>query len=115
MEASNMPAFCPPNVSVSDIWLNHGISHCFMDTASCSIIGGFILIFGLIQMVIYRKYSTQIDSRRIRPSCLYKLQILLMLLLPVLVVVRMDLQWKVYQGGALYGYMVSFDFQACLN
>lgn len=108
MEIQDMPAFCPPNVSVSDIWLNHGVSHCFMDTVSSSVIGGFILIFGMIQLVIYRKYSTQIDPRRIRPSCLLKFQIFLMLLLPVLVAVRMDLRWKFYEGGAIYGYMVSF-------
>jgi hypothetical protein len=29
-----------------------------------------------------------------------------MILLPILVAVRLDLRWKVYDGGAIYGYMV---------
>lgn len=107
MEVQEFPAFCPPNISISDIWVNHGVSHCFMDTVSSSVIGGFILLCGMIQLVIYRKYSTQIEPRRIRPSFFYKFQIFLMLLLPILVAVRLDLRWKYYDGGAIYGYMVS--------
>lgn len=100
------PAFCPPNVSISDIWVNHGVSHCFMDTVSSSVIGGFILLFGVSQLIIYRKYSTRIDSRRIKPSYLYKFQILLMLLLPILAAVRLDLRWKFYDNAPVYGFMV---------
>lgn len=102
-----MPAFCPPNITISDIWINHGVSHCFLDTVSSSVISGFILLFGLGQIFMYRKYATRIDPRRIRPSFLYKLQILLMLLLPILTAVRLDLRWKYYEGGAVYGFMVS--------
>jgi hypothetical protein len=78
-----------------------------MDTVSSSVIGGFILLFGMAQLVIYRKYSTVIDSRRIRPSFLYKFQIFLMVLLPALAAVRLDLRWKYYDGTPIYGYMVS--------
>lgn len=102
-----MPAFCPPNISLSDIWVNHGVSQCFMDTISSSVIGGFILLFGIVQLIIYRKYSTRIETHRIRPSFLYKFQITLMLLLPVLTAVRFDLRWKYYEGAEVYGFMVS--------
>lgn len=77
-----------------------------MDTVSSSFIGGFILLFGLAQLIIYRKYSTQIDTRRIRPSHLYKFQIFLMLLLPILAAVRLDLRWKFYDNAPVYGFMV---------
>lgn len=104
---SGMPAFCPPNVSISDIWVNHGVSHCFMETVASSTIGGFILLFGLAQLMIYKKYSTRIDARRLRPSFLYKFQIFLMVLLPLLAAVRLDLRWKFYDGVEVYGFMVS--------
>lgn len=104
---NKMPAFCPPNITISDVWINHGISQCFMDTVSSSVIGGFLLIFGIAQLVVYRKYSTRIDGRRLRPSFLYKFQIFLMLLLAVLTGVRLEMRWKFYEGAEIYGYMVS--------
>lgn len=107
LKMDKLPAFCPPNISISDVWINHGVSHCFIDTVSSSVIAGFIFIFGIVQLVVYRKYSTQIDPRRIRPSCLYKFQILLILFLVILTAVRLDLRWKVYDGAAIYGFMVS--------
>lgn len=102
-----MPAFCPPNISISDVWVNHGVSHCFMDTVSSSVIGGFILLFGTVQLIIYKKYSTRIDRRRVRPSFLYKFQIFLILLLTVLTALRFELRWKYYDGAEIYGFMVS--------
>lgn len=104
-----MPAFCPPNVTIGEIWINHGISHCFMDTVSSSVIGGFIFIFGIAQLILYKKYATRIDFRRLRPSFLYKFQIFLMLLLGVLSAVRLDLRWKYYDGHEVYGFMVSCE------
>lgn len=102
-----MPAFCPPNISISDVWINHGVSHCFMDTVSSSVIGGFILLFGIVQLLIYKKYSTRIDPRRIRSSFLHKFQIFLILLLVILTAVRLDLSWQYYDEAHVYGFMVS--------
>lgn len=102
-----MPAFCPPNISISDVWVNHGVSHCFMDTVSSSVISSFILLFGTVQLIIYKKYSTRIDRRRVRPSFLYKFQIFLILLLTVLTALRFELRWKYYDGAEIYGFMVS--------
>ena len=103
---NDLPAFCPPNISISDIWVNHGISPCFGDTVSGSVIAGFILLFGIGHMIIYRKHGTRIDSRRIKSSILYNFQIFLMLLLPVLSIIRLDLRWKYFEGGQVYGFMV---------
>lgn len=109
MNEERVPAFCPPNITISDIWVNHGVSHCFMDTVSSSVVAGFILIFGIVQLIIYRKYATRIDVRRLRPSFLFKFQISLLLLLPVLSAVRLGLKWKYYDGAEIYGFMVSFN------
>lgn len=105
-----MPAFCPPNITIHDIWINHGVSHCFMDTVSSSIITGFLLVFGMTQLIIYRKYSTQIDHRRLQSSFLYKFQLFLMLLLAVIAGVRLDMRWKFYEEAEVYGYMVRRNF-----
>ncbi|CRL01945.1 CLUMA_CG015208, isoform A [Clunio marinus] len=116
-----MPAFCPGNITLHDIWINHGVSQCVMDTISSSIIGGFILFFGFVQIIVYQKYSTRIDSLRLRPSFLYKFQILLMILMPILTSVRFYLRWKIYIEE-IYGYMImytvltifSYLFATCL-
>lgn len=47
--------YCPPNVSLAEIWIDHGISQCFMETASAAFIGGFLLVFGTIQIVMYKR------------------------------------------------------------
>jgi hypothetical protein len=102
----NVTSFCAPNVTFFDIWKNHSLNQCFFDTISSSVIAGFILIFGITQLVIYRKYGTQIEAHRLRKSFFYILQIFLLILLPVLSVVRLFLRWKVYDPSIVYGYMV---------
>lgn len=100
--------YCPPNVSLSfkPVWLNHGISHCYMDTVSTSVIAGFILIFGTIQLLMYRKYARRMDEVIAKPK-LYKLQIFLLAFVPALALLRFILQASVYNDANIYGYMVS--------
>lgn len=99
--------FCPPNVTISDTWINHGISQCFFDTVCSSILLGFILLFGTAQLIIFKKCSIQINSNRIRTSLLYKLQISLLLLLPFSEALRLFLRWMPYENLPVYGFMVS--------
>lgn len=99
--------YCPPNITLAQIWVNHGISHCFMDTISTSITGGFLLFFGTIQLLIYRKYATRIeDLSQISNSRLYKLQIFLLCFVPLLCLTRFILLGFVYKDATIYGYMV---------
>lgn len=99
--------YCPPNVTLSQIWVNHGISHCFMETVGSSIIAGFILLFGTIQLIMYKKYATRItDSSQISNSRLYKLQVFLLGFFPLLFVIRFLVMYFVYAKGELYGYMI---------
>lgn len=99
--------YCPPNVTLSQIWINHGISHCFMDTVSTSIMCGFLIIFGTLQLLMYRKYATPItDLNQISKSHLYKLQIFLLCFLPLLALIRFTLMAFVYKNGAIYGFMI---------
>lgn len=107
LKTNDKMEYCPPNITLSEIWINHGISHCFMDTVSSSIIAGFILIFGTIQLIMYRKYSTLIDdANQIAKSKLYNLQILLLIFVPSLAIIRFILEATVYDAASVYGYMV---------
>lgn len=101
--------YCPPNVTLSEIWTKNGMSHCFVDTVSTSVIAGFLLIFGSLQLFVYYKYSTPIDDiviHRARKPKLYKLQIFLSLLVPALALIRFLFQIFLYNGGKIYGFMV---------
>lgn len=100
--------YCPPNVSIHDIWVDHGLSHCFLDTVSSAAIAGFIIFFGTIQLIMYRRYATRIeDLTQISTSKLYYLQIFLFALIPCLSIARFVLESFVFPGAQLYGYTVS--------
>uniref|UniRef100_A0A1B0AAF4 ATP-binding cassette sub-family B member 6 n=1 Tax=Glossina pallidipes TaxID=7398 RepID=A0A1B0AAF4_GLOPL len=107
--------YCPPNVTFSQIWINHGISHCFMDTVGAAICCGFILISGGIQLLMYHRYATRItDPTLISRSRLYALQLLLICLFPILQLVRFILNASVYTDSAIYGYMILSTILICL-
>lgn len=79
-----------------------------MDTVGPAVYGGFLLLFGCIQLLMYRKYATRItDPTQISKSRLYALQLFLLLLLPVLAAMRFFLNARIYADSAVYGYMVS--------
>ncbi|XP_034832420.1 ATP-binding cassette sub-family B member 6 [Maniola hyperantus] len=96
--------YCPPNVTLGEIWIDHGISQCFMETASAGIIGGFLIVCGLMQIVMYRRYATEVVD--VRSSKLFMVQLFFTLFVPVLAVVRFLLQAFVFKGGHIYGYMI---------
>lgn len=47
--------YCPPNITLEEIWIDHGISQCFMETVTATLIGGFLLVFGITQIVMYKR------------------------------------------------------------
>lgn len=103
----NISSYCPPNVHIWDIWVNHGTSQCFMYTLSSSVIAGFILIMGTIQLCIYRKYGTETLPNQLSKSKLYYFQIFLTVFIPLLEVVRFILQGTVLNNKTIYGYMIT--------
>lgn len=100
-------SYCPPNATIWDVWLDHGINQCFMDTLSSTIIAGFILIAGTIQLCIYRKYGTEVSPHHLTKSKLYCLQIFVTIFLPVLEAVRFTLAATVFDDKKIYGYMIA--------
>lgn len=106
-EEGPMMEFCPPNSTLTFNWINHGLSECFMDTVTQSVISGFILLFGIIQLYFYRKYATQIiELDNLPRSRLFQLQIFFTVFIPILSIVRFILQSGYYDNGKVYGYMV---------
>uniref|UniRef100_A0A0U9HU18 ATP-binding cassette sub-family B member 6 n=1 Tax=Chrysomela populi TaxID=154003 RepID=A0A0U9HU18_CHRPP len=99
-------SYCPPNVSIWDVWVNHGTSQCFMDTLTSSVIAGFIFIAGTIQLYIYHKYGTEVAPNHLSRSKLYHVQIFLTIFLPLLEIVRFTLQGTIYEDKNVYGYMI---------
>ena len=77
-----------------------------METVLSSVIAGFILIAGTIQLCMYRKYGTEISPNHLVKSRLYHFQIFVTLLVPILEVIRFILQATVLKEQ-IYGYMVS--------
>lgn len=100
--------FCPPNITIGEIWVNHGTSKCFMDTVGTSIIASYLFIFGSIQLWMYRKHGTTRNEDLLPSSKLYSLQIFFLFLVPLLSVLRVILQATILDDRTIYGYMVSF-------
>ncbi|XP_055545150.1 ATP-binding cassette sub-family B member 6 [Wyeomyia smithii] len=98
--------YCPTNVSMSVVWFNHGISQCFLDTVSSATIGGFLLLFGTIQLIMYRRYGTEINPTQIGRSKMYNFQLFLLVLLPLLALVRFILEGFVFEDAQVYGFMI---------
>lgn len=88
------------------VWFNHGISQCFLDTISTVTIGGFLLLFGTIQLIMYHRYGMEINAAQIRRSKMYNFQLFLLGLLPLLTVVRFVLEGFVFEGAQVYGFMI---------
>ncbi|XP_011496749.1 PREDICTED: ATP-binding cassette sub-family B member 6, mitochondrial [Ceratosolen solmsi marchali] len=98
--------YCPLNVTFDEIWINHGLSKCFMDTISSSIIALYLLIFGTIQLWMYQRYGTEIDFRTLPRSKLYILQKLFLYIIPLLSLLRIILQATILDDKQVYGYMI---------
>lgn len=100
-------SYCPPNASIWHIHVDNGVNPCFMDTLTSSIIAGFILIAGTIQLCIYRKYGTEVSQNQLTTSKLYYLQIFLTTLIPLIEIIRVILAATVFVPSVVYGYMVA--------
>lgn len=98
--------YCPPNITLSEIWVNDGTSQCFMETISSSIIAGFLLIAGTIQLYVYKKYGTPISIHQLPKSKLYHVQIFFTLFVPLLEIIRFSLKGTILNDKQIHGYMV---------
>ena len=100
--------YCPPNVTLNHPWVNHGLTRCFLDTVSTSIIAGFFIVFGSVESLVYKKYSTSIQPRPWQRSKLFVVQVIATLILTVLPVVECFVQLYLVHNGILYGYLILY-------
>ncbi|KAK1124402.1 hypothetical protein K0M31_006762 [Melipona bicolor] len=98
--------FCPPNITFTNIWVNHGMSKCFMDTISIAIISSYLLIFGTIQLWMYQKYGTETAATLLSRNKLYNVQKFFLYFVPILSIVRIILQGTILDDNKIYGYMI---------
>ncbi|KOC69417.1 ATP-binding cassette sub-family B member 6, mitochondrial [Habropoda laboriosa] len=98
--------YCPPNITFTDIWVNHGMSKCFMDTICITVISSYLLIFGTIQLWMYHKYGTRSTAVLMPKSKLYIVQKIFLYFVPILSVIRIILQGTVFDDKKIYGYMI---------
>lgn len=98
--------YCPANITFTDIWVEHGMSKCFMDTVSIIVISSYLLIFGTIQLWMYRKYGSESNITLLPKNKLYIVQKFFLYLVPILSIVRIILQGTILDDNKIYGYMV---------
>lgn len=98
--------YCPEGIKITDIWVHHGISDCFMDTVSTLWMALFLFIFGLAQLWMYKKYGSPVALQSLPTSWLYLLQMFLTMMLSVIIIIKFVLQVVLINHGHFYGYMV---------
>ncbi|XP_059052829.1 ATP-binding cassette sub-family B member 6 [Achroia grisella] len=94
--------YCPPNVTLGEIWVDHGISQCFMYSICVAFLRVYIIC--LFQLILFYRYATEVMD--VRPSRMFVTQLCFTLLVPVLAVIRFVLQAFVFKAGHIYGYML---------
>ena len=98
--------YCPPNVTLKQPWVKHGLTRCFLDTISTSIVSGFLILFGFIAILVYKKYGIPIQQpRSCRRSYLFKIQIVVSLVLALLPLLEFFVQSRL-NGDPLYGSLI---------
>lgn len=98
--------YCPPNITFDEIWVDHGMSKCFMDTISVTMISLYLLIFGTIQLWMYKKYGTETEEALLSKNKLYSVQKFFLYFVPLLSIVRIILQATLLDDKKIYGYMI---------
>lgn len=77
-----------------------------MDTASSSILALYLLIFGSVQLIMYRQCRIEIGFLTTPSSQLFVLQKFFLLFIPFICLLRITLQALVFDVKNIYGFMV---------
>ena len=97
--------YCPPNITIHDIWIGDGISTCFLETITSSIVALYIMIFGCVQLIFYKRFSTRIEN--IPSNKLYCFQVFCHVFL--ILIAGLDfLLWKTIYDSDIYGYEILY-------
>lgn len=98
--------YCDGNQTISQAWVESGLSHCFVETITGATLCGIMLIFGSIQLLFYRRYATPIDPRLRPKSIFFRMQVFVVFILILLFILRFALQAQYLYDRRLSGYMI---------
>ncbi|KAM9328323.1 ATP-binding cassette sub-family B member 6-like isoform 2-T2 [Pholidichthys leucotaenia] len=99
-------SYCEVNSSISQTWVDDGISPCFYFTLIPSILFTLAFFLGTIHCIFYQKYGTEMERKYIPRSFLYGLQQIIHALL--LVQFLGGLIWRGAIADELPGYVVLY-------
>lgn len=99
-------SFCEHNGSVSQAWLDSGLSPCFYFTLVPSVLLSFSIFLGTLQSACYAKHSRTMEPKYIPKSRLYRLQLALSVVL--ILQALGGLISQAAGGSDLYGYMIVY-------
>ncbi|XP_077129278.1 ATP-binding cassette sub-family B member 6 [Ranitomeya variabilis] len=97
-------SYCEHNGSVSQAWMDHGLSPCFYFTLVPSVLLSFSFLLGTLQSVFYAKHSRTMEPKYVPKSRLYRLQLALTVVL--ICQALGGLIWQAAGTAVLYGYMI---------
>ncbi|XP_068102109.1 ATP-binding cassette sub-family B member 6 [Hyperolius riggenbachi] len=97
-------SYCEHNGSISQAWLDQGLSPCFYFTLVPSVLLSFSFFLGTLQSACYAKHSRTMEPKYIPKSRLYRLQLALSILM--ILQALGGLIWQAAGGNTIYGYMI---------
>ncbi|KAM4698649.1 ATP-binding cassette sub-family B member 6 [Rhinophrynus dorsalis] len=101
---ATLGSYCELNGSVSQAWLDSGLSPCFYFTLVPSVLLSFSLLLGTLQSACYAKHSRTMEPKYIPRSHLYRLQLVLSVVL--ILQALGGLIWQAAGTEVIYGYMI---------
>lgn len=98
-------SYCPTNTSMSDaVWVDKGLSRCFLETLFASFMAFVILILGGFQILLFWKRSIQIEDRFKPGPGWCRVQVLITLLMIAQYIARISLLAAI-GDKEVFGYM----------
>lgn len=97
-------SYCESNASISQTWLDHGLSPCFYFTLVPTALLSFSFLLGTLHCIFYQKYGTTMEPKFMPKSCLYIIQQALSGILLVQFVGSVI--WRLALGGEVPGYVL---------
>ncbi|XP_061916225.1 ATP-binding cassette sub-family B member 6 [Entelurus aequoreus] len=99
-------SYCEADASISQTWVDGGISPCFYFTLIPAVLLTIAFFLGTLHCIFFQKYGTAMEPKFIPRSRLYGLQQVVSILLLVQFVGGMV--WRATDGGQLPGYVVLY-------
>ncbi|KAG9349028.1 hypothetical protein JZ751_029346 [Albula glossodonta] len=106
-------SYCEDSGSMSEAWVEAGLSPCFYFTLVPTVLLTLSFFFGAFHCVCYRRYGTPMEPKYIPRSRLYGLQLCLSVLL--LLQFLGGMVWQAARGGAFPGFVLLYGLLSMLG